>query len=100
VIFPQKESIYESELAINYVLEVKSFVSAVPPLFEALSNARSVLLRRIREVCRPELVEPVVDLISTTINEDVSHTSKPLEMRHQRTYAVKVRQSCLRLNDC
>ncbi|KAI0125617.1 muts domain V [Xylariales sp. AK1849] len=89
VILPDKASIYESEQAINRVLMIKKFVLAVSPLFEALSSARTDLLQRIREICRPELIQPVVDLITNTINEDVTYVKSPLDMRHQRTYAIK-----------
>ncbi|KAH8204380.1 hypothetical protein TruAng_001431 [Truncatella angustata] len=89
VIVPQRVSIYESELAINHVLMIKSFIAAIPPLHQSLGSARSDLLQRIREVCRPELVQPIHDLIETTINDDVTYTNSPIDLRHQRTYAVK-----------
>lgn len=69
---------------------VKSFVASISPLHEALGSARSELLQRIREICRPELIKPINELISATINEDVSYVESPINLRHQRTYAVKV----------
>ncbi|KAI2468757.1 DNA mismatch repair protein-like protein MutS [Annulohypoxylon bovei var. microspora] len=89
VIVPNQSSIYTSEQAINNILGVKAFVTAVPSLYEALGAARTDLLTRIREVCRLELTQPVADLIADTINEDVTATKSALDMRHQRTYAVK-----------
>ncbi|RYP74340.1 hypothetical protein DL771_003007 [Monosporascus sp. 5C6A] len=75
--------------AINDVLSVKSFVTAVPPIYEALAAARTNLLTRIRDICRSELVQPVADLITAIINEDAVSMKGPLDMRNQRTYAVK-----------
>lgn len=91
VIVPQKASIYDSELAINRVLMIKSFLTAIPPLYDALGSAHSDLLLRIREVCRSELIQPVNELISNTINDDVTYIDSPINLRHQRTYAVRVR---------
>ncbi|KAI0016423.1 DNA mismatch repair protein-like protein muts [Xylariomycetidae sp. FL0641] len=89
VIVPNQASIYVSEQAINHVLSIKAFVIAVPPLHEALGAARSDLLARIRNICRPELTQPVADMIAAIVNEDVTAMKTPLDMRHQRTYAVK-----------
>ena len=72
------------------MLGVKTFVNAVPAVYEALSSARSDLLTRIREVCQPENVQPVAHLIAAIINEDTFAMKSTLDMRHQRTYAVKV----------
>ncbi|OTB06751.1 hypothetical protein M426DRAFT_20846 [Hypoxylon sp. CI-4A] len=89
VIVNNQSSIYASEQAINSILGVKAFVTAVPSLYEALGAARAELLTRIREICRPELTQPITDLITVTINEDVTAMKSPLDMRNQRTYAVK-----------
>ncbi|KAI0890137.1 DNA mismatch repair protein-like protein MutS [Annulohypoxylon maeteangense] len=89
VIVPNQSSIQNSAQAINNILSVKAFITAVSSLYEALGAARSDLLTRIREICRPELTQPVADLISDTINEDVTATKSSLDMRNQRTYAVK-----------
>ncbi|KAI1384959.1 DNA mismatch repair protein-like protein MutS [Hypoxylon trugodes] len=89
VIVPNQASIYASEQAINNILGVKSFLTTVPSIYEALATARTDLLTRIREICRPELTQPVTGLIAATINEDVTAIKSPLDMRNQRTYAVK-----------
>ncbi|KAI2606660.1 DNA mismatch repair protein-like protein MutS [Hypoxylon sp. NC1633] len=89
VIVPSQSSIFASEQAINNILGVKAFIAAVPSLYEALGNARADLLARICQICRPELTQPVADLIATTINQDVTAMKSPLDMRNQRTYAVK-----------
>ncbi|KAI5866527.1 DNA mismatch repair protein-like protein MutS [Durotheca rogersii] len=89
VIVPNQPSIYASEQAINNLLGIKAFVIAVSSVYGALSTARADLLCRIREICRPELTQPVIDLIMAGINEDVTAMKSPLDMRHQRTYAVK-----------
>jgi len=66
---------------------------AVEPIFESLMASRSSLLVRIRDLCRPEIVQPVIELIHGTINDDVTFTKTPLDRRNQRTYAVRVSRS-------
>lgn len=90
---PQKPSISTSEFSIDIVLRIKAFVTAVPQLHEALSAAQTDLLKRVYELCRAEMTQPVTDIITTTINEDVTAMKTPLDMRNQRTYAVKARIS-------
>ncbi|KAK7747727.1 MutS protein msh4 [Diatrype stigma] len=75
--------------AINDVLSVKAFVNAVPLVYEALAAARTDLLTRIRQICRPELIQHVADLITSVINDDAIAMKSALDMRNQRTFAVK-----------
>ncbi|KAI1335601.1 muts domain V-domain-containing protein [Xylariaceae sp. FL0016] len=89
VIIPNEVSVHASEQAINQVLSIKAFVLNALPIHEALASARTTLLVKIREICRPELIHPVVNLIAETINDDVTAMKTPLDRRHQRTYAVK-----------
>ncbi|KAI1480263.1 muts domain V-domain-containing protein [Daldinia eschscholtzii] len=89
VFVPNQSSIHISEQAINNILGIKAFITAVPSLYEALGAARADLLTRIRELCRMELIRPIMDRIAATINEDATATKSPLDMRNQRTYAVK-----------
>lgn len=69
---------------------LKSFVQSVPLVFEALTGCRSTLLATIRENCRPENISSAVQLIREVINDDVGYQKRPLDLRNQRTYAVKV----------
>jgi DNA mismatch repair protein MSH4 len=69
---------------------LKSFVQAISPLYQALGGAESTLLTMIKENCRPELINPTIQLITEVINEDVTYQKTPLDLRNQRTYAVKV----------
>ncbi|KAI1128429.1 muts domain V [Nemania abortiva] len=89
VIVPQTSSIFSLEFAIDLVLRVKAFVIAVPQLREALAAARTDLLKRVYELCREEVTRPVIDIIAETINDDVTAMKAPIDMRNQRTYAVK-----------
>jgi DNA mismatch repair protein MSH4 len=86
-----------AEQSINNILMLKSFAQSVGPLFEALAGARSEMLVKIRENCRPEIIDPTMDLIKAVINEDVTYQKTPLDLRNQRTYAVKVIESSLHI---
>ncbi|KAF2090836.1 hypothetical protein K490DRAFT_34343 [Saccharata proteae CBS 121410] len=89
IVIPTKPSVHLTEQAINQVIALKEFVNAVPPIYEALTGATGNMLCNIRELCAPENVGPVQDLIDSVINEDTRFASQPLDLRNQRTYAVK-----------
>lgn len=42
------------------------------------------------KLCAPEKVASVQALIDETINPDIGYQKKPLDLRNQRTYAVRV----------
>ncbi|KAJ9133304.1 MutS domain V [Pleurostoma richardsiae] len=89
IILPPKSSLQATEQAINQVLLVKTFMRAAPAVFRSLGSARSMLLTKIRDLCRPEITASVGEAISKVINEDVAYASRPLELRNQRIFAVK-----------
>jgi len=93
-------------MAINQIIMLKHFVGSVNPIFEALTGTGSSMLDNIREVrmhslmrlvftntasqlCAPENVAPIQELIDRVINEDTTYARQPLELRNQRIYAVK-----------
>ncbi|KAJ4380241.1 MutS protein msh4 [Didymella sp. IMI 355093] len=86
---PVKPTLQTTEQAINQVIMLKQFVISVNPVFEALAGARSSMLNNIRELCAPENISPIHNLIDEVINEDATYAKQPLELRNQRTYAVK-----------
>ncbi|KFY04491.1 hypothetical protein O988_00757 [Pseudogymnoascus sp. VKM F-3808] len=89
IIQPTQPDIQHSEQSINHILMLKTFVQSVGPVFEALSGAKSALLVEIRNVCRPDNITPTLKIISEVINDDVTFQRSPLDLRNQRTYAVK-----------
>ncbi|KNG49018.1 dna mismatch repair protein muts [Stemphylium lycopersici] len=89
IVTPSKVTLQTSEQAINQVIMLKHFVNSVNPVFEALTGTGSIMLHNIRELCAPENVAPVQELIGRVINEDTTYARQPLELRNQRTYAVK-----------
>ncbi|TVY75933.1 MutS protein-like protein [Lachnellula suecica] len=89
IIIPTQPDIQHSEQAINHVIRLKNFVESAPKLFEALAGSHSDLLCNIRGNFRPERIDPAIQLIKEVINEDVKHQKAPLDLRNQRTYAVK-----------
>ena len=42
------------------------------------------------QFCSPDNYSDVQALIDETINEDITYQSQPLDLRNQRTYAVRV----------
>ncbi|KXH25729.1 MutS domain V [Colletotrichum salicis] len=87
VIIPNKPSVEASERAINHILMVKTFIDAVPPVFQALGSATSPLLTKIRDLCRPELTAAVRELVYENIHEDVHYVENALDLRNQRSFA-------------
>lgn len=68
---------------------IKSFLESVFELFKALGPAQSPLLVKVRDLCHPELNKRILDCIRKMIEADVVYTSSPLDLRNQRTFAVK-----------
>ncbi|KAJ5064734.1 muts domain V-domain-containing protein [Bipolaris maydis] len=89
IVKPKKLTLHTTEQAINQIIMLKQFVNSVNPIYEALTGTASAMLNNIRELCAPENVAVVQDLIDLVINEDTTYARQPLELRNQRTYAVK-----------
>ncbi|CAD0110364.1 unnamed protein product [Aureobasidium uvarum] len=105
IIIPTKPSLQSTEQSINQVIMLKQFVTSIQPVYEALTGSRSVMLKEIRRVsisttlerhqltyqknCIPGSIDSIKELIDEFINEDICYAKQPLELRNQRTYAVK-----------
>lgn len=89
ILQPVNPDIQHAEQSINNILILKTFVQAVGPLYESIISARSRLLVEIKEYCKPDRIRPTLALITSVINEDVTYQKTPLDLRNQRTYAVK-----------
>ncbi|MCJ1474638.1 MutS protein msh4 [Lambiella insularis] len=89
IIIPTRPTIQHLEQSINNVILLKQSIKSVPPIFEALDGVTSELLRAIRQLCAPQMIVDVETLIDEAVNEDTTYQSKPLDLRNQRTYAVK-----------
>lgn len=89
ILVPSKVTLQSTEQAINNVIMLKQFVYAVNPVFEALAGARSPMLQEIQQLCAPEVIKPILELIAQVINADIRYASKPIDLRNQRTWAVK-----------
>lgn len=79
----------QMEEQIGQILMVKSFLESAPDLHRALGSAQSALLIKIRDLCRPEVTVPILAGIRTVIEADVTYMKSPLDLRNQRTFAVK-----------
>ena len=72
------------------MLMLKTFLEKVAVIFKALEPATGALLLKIRDLCSPDIVDPPLALIMATIEPNVTYVKSPLELRNQRTFAVKV----------
>ncbi|ROT37153.1 muts domain V [Sodiomyces alkalinus F11] len=89
VLIPKKPSLSAAEYAINDVVLTKTFLDAVPNIYEALASAESDLLCQIRGICGPDLTKPVREMIAEVIQEDIALMKSPLDMRNARMFAIK-----------
>ncbi|KAL0637754.1 MutS protein msh4 [Maublancomyces gigas] len=88
ITIPVKPSLKHSEQSVNNIIILKQTLSCVIPVYESLASARSELLVVIRTLCGADRIEPVMNLISDVINEDIAFSKSPLDLRNQRCYAV------------
>ncbi|KAG9250345.1 muts domain V-domain-containing protein [Emericellopsis atlantica] len=89
IIVNKNSDVRHVEEQINQVLMMKSFLEAIPELYQALVPARSPLLTKARDICHPEITGGTLDRIRQVIEADVTYTRSPLDLRNQRTFAVK-----------
>ena len=89
ILIPNQPSLNDTEQSVNNVIMLKQFVTLIRPVFEALTGARSTMLQEIRNLCSAENIDPVQDLITEALNEDTTYARQPLDLRNQRTYAVR-----------
>lgn len=89
ILMPTERSVKDTEQSVNNVIMLKQFVTLIRPIFEALTGARSSMLLEIRNLCSAENIDPVQDLINEALNEDITYARQPLDLRNQRTYAVR-----------
>ncbi|KAE8552607.1 MutS protein msh4 [Talaromyces marneffei ATCC 18224] len=86
---PVRLSIAHVEQSVNHVVMLKSYVYSILPIYEALAGANSTLLIKIKDACATGNYELIKNAIDETLNDDVVYQRKPLDLRNQRTYAVK-----------
>ncbi|KFA76066.1 hypothetical protein S40288_00279 [Stachybotrys chartarum IBT 40288] len=89
IILPATTDVGFVEEQISQVLMVKSFLESVSGLHKALRPAQSTLLSKVRDLCSPEITIPILGRIRRTIEADVTYMKSPLDLRNQRTFAVK-----------
>lgn len=89
ILIPTQPSLKDTEQNVNNVILLKQTAALVRPVFEALTGARSTMLQEIRNLCSAENIDPVQDLINEALNDDTTFAKQPLDLRNQRTYAVR-----------
>lgn len=77
------------ENELSQILMIKSFLHSALQLYQALAQAQSVLLAKVHDLCHPKITQPLLAHICGIIEEDVTFMKSPLDLRNQRTFAVK-----------
>lgn len=75
---------------INFVLLLKRVLIVTNNVREALEPLQSELIQEIHKTFKNENIDASLDLINDYINEDCMWVNKPVELRNQKCYAVKV----------
>ncbi|EGX51074.1 hypothetical protein AOL_s00054g810 [Orbilia oligospora ATCC 24927] len=86
---PANSSLKFSEKSINDVILLKKELASITPIHEALVGCSSKLLLAVRSLCSFEKVQVVQGFIDEAISPDAVWASTPVDLRHQRCYAVK-----------
>ncbi|KAF3099838.1 MutS protein msh4 [Orbilia oligospora] len=86
---PANSSLKFSEKSINDVILLKKELASITPIHEALVGCSSKLLLAVRSLCSFEKVQVLQGFIDEAISPDAVWASTPVDLRHQRCYAVK-----------
>ncbi|KAJ6116042.1 hypothetical protein N7523_006459 [Penicillium sp. IBT 18751x] len=89
ILVPTDRTIQYIEQSVNNVIMLKTFISGIKKIYQALGPAQSDLLLKIRKLCCPTGHRAIELLIEETLNEHITYQSKPLDLRNQRVYCVK-----------
>ncbi|CAI7670688.1 unnamed protein product [Penicillium palitans] len=87
ILAPTKRTIQYVEQSVNNVIMLKTYVSAIKNISKRLEQHKAICC--LPYLCAPEGHRSIEDLIDTTLNENVTYQSKPLDLRNQRIYCVK-----------
>jgi len=90
ILVPKQHDTFTTASTINNILALKQFITSGNNLYKTLNGCKSILLKDICTSCDPSTLDLVKDLIDEKINKDIIYTKKPIELRNQRLYAVKV----------
>ncbi|KAF3386872.1 MutS protein [Penicillium rolfsii] len=90
ILVPTKRTAQYIEQSVNHVIMLKTYVSSIKKVYQALGAAQSEIL-----LCHPAGHRAVEELIEKTLNENITYQSKPLDLRNQRIYCVKAGVSSL-----
>ncbi|KAF2993307.1 MutS protein msh4 [Curvularia kusanoi] len=83
----KEEMFFATRAALKGFLDADRLLTAL--IVKPVMQTPQTTEQAINQYCAPENVSPVQDLIDEVINEDTSYAKQPLELRNQRTYAVK-----------
>lgn len=89
ITIPSASKISQAEQQINQLLMVKSFLEAAKDLNAAMIPARAPLLVKIRDLCGLEKIASILQKLTTVMEPDVTYTKSALDLRNQRTFAVR-----------
>ena len=94
---PTHAELTKAEQELNNMLMLKAYLRGIDALHDILETAgcRSRLLRWSRDKFAPEHTEPVLSALDETIEQDALYSKRPIDVRNNRIWAVKVSSLCL-----
>lgn len=89
IVISTVDDVVKCEEQIERILMIKGFLEAILEFNAALSPASCALLVKARDICSPEVSSPIIRKIRTVIEADVTYVKSALDLRNQRSFAVK-----------
>lgn len=87
---PKENMLIINEQKINFILLLKSTLNTVINIRSIINPLNSELLKEILNIFNDENIDDILNIINDYINEDCTWCNKPIELRNQKCYAVKV----------
>ena len=92
VVLPCHDDLQAAESDLNHLLMLKEFLEGVVALHKILAaeSCSSTLVRWLGEQLSPEKLREARSVIQVGINEDAGFSSKPIDTRNNRIWAIRV----------
>lgn len=93
VVLACHDDLQASEWDLNHILMLKEYLGGVAALHKILAtgNCSSILGRWLEEQLAPEKLREAQSMIHGGVNEDAAFSTKPIDARNNRIWAIRVR---------